>query len=98
MTTPLISLTPSELKAAIADRQEIALIDVREEGLYGLGHLLLSSSAPLSRLELLIERLEPRRNARLVLIDANGEAATFTGDDLLAVANPPEIGVVQLCG
>ena len=29
---------------------------------------------------------------------ANGEAATFTGDDLLALANPPEIGVVQLCG
>ena len=24
--------------------------------------------------------------------------ATFTGDDLLALANPPEIGVVQLCG
>lgn len=82
MTTPLISLTPSELKAAIADRQEIALIDVREEGLYGLGHLLLSSSAPLSRLELLIERLVPRRNARLVLIDANGEAATAAAQRL----------------
>ena len=48
MTQPLTSLTPAQLKTAIADGYEIALIDVREEGLFGLGHLLLSSSAHLS--------------------------------------------------
>lgn len=82
MTQPLTSLTPAQLKTAIADGHEIALIDVREEGLFGLGHLLLSSSAPLSRLELLIERLVPRRGARLVLIDAQGETAPIAAQRL----------------
>lgn len=82
MTIPLISLTPAQLKTAIADGDEIALIDVREEGLFGLGHLLLSSSAPLSRLELLVDRLVPRRSVRLVLIDAHGEAAPLAAERL----------------
>ncbi|MGS1011666.1 rhodanese-like domain-containing protein [Achromobacter anxifer] len=48
---------------------EIALLDVREAGRHARRHLLHAVPAPLWRLELLIDRLVPRRNARIVLVD-----------------------------
>ncbi|WP_455288019.1 rhodanese-like domain-containing protein [Cupriavidus necator] len=63
----------ASLKAALADGEEIALLDVRETGVYVRGHLLLAASAPLWRLELLIDRLVPRRDARIVLTDAGSD-------------------------
>src|SRR5262249_44801178 len=55
----------------LADGDELALIDVREELLYSKNHLLWARSAPLSRLELKFARLVPRRATRIVLIDDN---------------------------
>lgn len=63
------AIDPASLKSALADGGEIALLDVRETGVYVHGHLLLAASAPLWRLELLIDRLVPRRNTRVVLTD-----------------------------
>jgi rhodanese-related sulfurtransferase/predicted metal-dependent enzyme (double-stranded beta helix superfamily) len=62
------------LKEALADGQEIALLDVRETGVHTKGHPLLAASAPLWRLELLIDRLVPRRDTRIVLLDGGGNA------------------------
>ncbi|AOY90639.1 sulfurtransferase [Cupriavidus sp. USMAA2-4] len=66
-------IAPAALKAALADGEEIALLDVRETGVFIRGHLLLAASAPLWRLELLIDRLVPRRDARIVLTDGGAE-------------------------
>ncbi|MGE5146531.1 MAG: rhodanese-like domain-containing protein [Candidatus Eiseniibacteriota bacterium] len=57
------------LRAMILDGAELALLDVREQGVFGRGHLLFASCVPLSRLELMIEDLVPRRSVRLVLCD-----------------------------
>ncbi len=57
------------LKALIAGHEEIALIDPREEGLFGKAHLLLAVNVPLSRLEIRIGRLVPRMTTRIVLSD-----------------------------
>jgi rhodanese-related sulfurtransferase len=65
------SLTPSALKAMLADGGEVALIDLREEGLFSERHLLFARSVPLSRLELNFARLVPRRATRIVLCDDN---------------------------
>src|SRR5260221_12111471 len=61
----------SALKAMLNDGAELALIDVREEGEFGRGHLLFACNLPLSRLELRIDALVPRRATRLVLCDAD---------------------------
>src|SRR5436305_11407294 len=53
----------------LLDEDELALIDVREERIFSEGHLLFARSAPLSRLELRIARLVPRRATRIVLVD-----------------------------
>ena len=63
------AVSPHDLKAMLADGQELALLDVREELIFSRGHLLHARSLPLSRLELRIARLVPRRATRIVLVD-----------------------------
>lgn len=62
--------------AALPERlggtSEWALLDVREEGDFADGHLLAASSVPLSRLELLIADLVPRRGTPLVVCGGDG--------------------------
>src|SRR3970282_367341 len=65
--SPLAS--PQELRAMLGDGGELALLDVREEGVFAKGHLLTASCAPLSKLELLLDALVPRRATRVVLCD-----------------------------
>src|SRR3954470_2204971 len=60
-----------DLKAQLHDGGEIALLDAREEGVFHARHLLLASCVPLSRLELLIDDLVPRRSTRVVWCDDN---------------------------
>src|SRR3954471_20223041 len=63
------------LRAMLLDSQELALLDVREERIFSENHLLFARSVPLSRLELRMARLVPRRATRLVVgDDGNGLA------------------------
>ncbi len=66
-------IPPLELRALIADLTntggELAVLDVREEGVHARGHLFLATSAPLSHLEPRIGRLVPRLATRIVLVD-----------------------------
>jgi rhodanese-related sulfurtransferase len=52
----------------LGDGAEIAFIDIREEGQFGLGHPLLAVNIPYSRLELEIGGRVPRRSTRVLLI------------------------------
>lgn len=57
------------LKAMENDGKELAILDPREEGTYGQGHLLHAVNVPLSKLELNVDALVPRRSTRIVLAD-----------------------------
>jgi rhodanese-related sulfurtransferase len=61
-------IAPAIARRWLADGGEIAFIDVREEGLFGLGHPLLASNIPYSRLELEIGARVPRRSTRILLV------------------------------
>jgi rhodanese-related sulfurtransferase len=67
MTTRTVS--PRDLKNLLHDGAEIALLDVREEGQFGEGHLLFATPLPYSKLETSITPLVPRKSARIVLCD-----------------------------
>ncbi|MEJ2686451.1 MAG: rhodanese-like domain-containing protein [Gammaproteobacteria bacterium] len=74
------SITPNGLKDLLRAGGELALIDVREQGPFSAEHLLFASCVPLSRLELLIGALVPRRNTPTVVMaggkdDLAGRAA-----------------------
>ncbi len=68
------SISPTTLKNRLHDGGEIALLDVREEGQFGEGHLLFATPLAYSRLELGIGALVPRKSARIVLCDDAGTA------------------------
>ncbi len=71
MSGQVTRIDAKELKARLHDGGEIALLDAREELPFGRRHLLMASCVPLSRLELLLDDLVPRRATRVVWCDDN---------------------------
>jgi rhodanese-related sulfurtransferase len=89
------SVDAKSLKAMLNDGTELALLDMREEGEFGVAHMLYAIPLPYSTLEMHVGVLVPRRTTRTVLIDA--------GDDIgiRAAARMAAIGytdVAVLCG
>jgi rhodanese-related sulfurtransferase len=78
------SVTALKLKSWIGDEDELALLDVREEGVFGRGHLLFAVCVPLSRMELRIRDLVPRFATRIVLCDGGDGGDGGGGADGLA--------------
>jgi rhodanese-related sulfurtransferase len=66
-------MTPAQLRERLLAGGELALLDVREQGVHYQGHPFFAASLPLSRLELRAFDLVPRRSAPLVLLDGGGE-------------------------
>jgi rhodanese-related sulfurtransferase len=72
----LRTIAAHDLKPTLTDGEEIAFIDVREQGQYGEGHAFFAVNLPYSGLELDAPALLPRRAVRCVLIDdGDGVAA-----------------------
>src|SRR5439155_13755082 len=93
ISQPIASVSPAEVRAMLGDGAEMALIDVREEGVFAEeGHPFLANSVPLSRLELMIGELVPRKSARVVVLDGGEEG--LDGEDLAerAVAKLAQMG------
>jgi len=67
--TQVRAITPAALQSALHDGNEIALLDVREDGQFGENHLLFATPLPYSRLEPGIVTLVPRKTVRIVLCD-----------------------------
>ena len=65
----LTPISTAELRRRLGAHGELALLDVREQGVHYRGHPFYASSAPLSRLEMLIADLVPRRSAAIVVFD-----------------------------
>ena len=85
-------ISPLELKHLLLAEEELALIDVREQGAFSQFHLLFAVCVPLSRLELLIGDLVPRQDTRVVIADDSA------GDDLgsRALRRLGELGYTNL--
>lgn len=64
-----------DLRSLFQGRDEFAVIDPREEGMFTRGHLLGASNLPLSRLDILIGEAVPHRTTRIVLTDDQAGAA-----------------------
>ena len=66
-------MTPAALRERLLSGGELALLDVREQGVHTQGHPFFACSLPLSRLETMVLDLVPRFDAPLVLLDGGGE-------------------------
>lgn len=62
-------ISASMAKAWLSDRQELALLDVREAGEFASGHPLFATSLPFGLLEVRLPVLAPSMACRLVFMD-----------------------------
>jgi len=69
-------IDPERLASLLQDKEELALIDVRETGAFARQHILYAVSVPLWRIELLIRRKVPRKQTRIVITDDHGLLAS----------------------
>ena len=71
---------PKTLRGWIGDGRELAILDAREEGEFGAGHLFWAVPCPLSRAELRAPVLLPRLGTRIVCVDdGRGVAERLAG-------------------
>ncbi|MDD9878220.1 MAG: rhodanese-like domain-containing protein, partial [Magnetovibrio sp.] len=64
-----------QLDQALANRAELAVLDVREAGQYAAGHLFFATHVPYSRLEVEIGEFVPRLTTQIVVYDAGDGVA-----------------------
>jgi rhodanese-related sulfurtransferase len=87
-------LTPAEIRRRLIARQEIALLDLREEDVFGQAHPLFAASLPLSRLELEILDRVPRKATPIVLYD-DGDGLTERGLSILEALGYAKVSLLE---
>ena len=87
------TVSPRDLKNMLHDGGELALLDVREDGQFGEGHLLFATPLPYSRLEIGIGKLVPRKSARIVLCD-DGDGVAERGVKRLNAIGYTDVSVL----
>src|SRR5262245_24593876 len=88
-------VTFAAVQAALGTSTEIALLDVREQGVHYRGHPFFASSAPLSRLELMAGGLVPRRSAPVVVLDGGAEGLAEMASERLAAMGYADVAVLE---
>ena len=79
----------------LMSRDELALLDVREQGVHCQGHPFFACSLPLSQLELRVEGLVPRRTVPVVLLDNSDEGLAQRAADKLAALGYSDVAVLE---
>ncbi len=83
------------LKGALRGGEELALLDVREQGAFAKSHLLLARCFPLSRLELMAWDLLPRRSVPIVVMDGGDGKLAAEGAARLAELGYSDISLLS---
>ena len=74
---------------------ELALLDVREQGVHYRGHPFFACSLPLSRLEVMVEDLVPRRSAPIVLLDGGSEGLAERAEEKLTQLGYTDLAILE---
>ncbi|OZI33666.1 sulfurtransferase [Bordetella genomosp. 5] len=91
----LATVDAATLKQWLHDGGEIALLDVREHGQYGEGHLFYAVPLPYSRLEIEAPRLLPSVSVRAVVYDDDGEGVSGAAARALRSLGYAQVQVLQ---
>ncbi len=89
------AVSSAALRELLLANTELALLDVREQGVHYQGHPFFACSLPLSRLELMAGDLLPRRSAPLVLLDGCGEGLAERAAAKLAGLGYTDIAILE---
>ena len=88
-------ISPADLHAALQDGDELALIDIRELGVFFDSHLFWAVCIPLSRLELQILDLVPRRSVRIVLCDDGPSGIAGEAMEVLGALGYSDVRILE---
>ena len=88
-------ISPADLHAALQDGDELALIDVREQGVFYHSHLFWAACIPLSRLELMILDLVPRKSVRIVLCDDGPSGIAGAAMEVLGALGYSDLRILE---
>ncbi len=94
MSHKVARISAQTLKTQIKDGGEIAILDAREEMAFGKRHLLLASCVPLSRMELMIDDLVPRRDTRVIWCD-DGEGYAALAAERMAGLGYSDVSILD---
>jgi rhodanese-related sulfurtransferase len=83
MTLPTV--TASHIRIALLRRDEIALLDVRHEAVFAIGHPLFAANMAADRIALEAETRLPRKDVQIVVYDAGEGLAAVANDRLRAL-------------
>jgi len=84
----------AHIKAALLAKEEIALVDVREEGPYAQSHPLFAINLPYGRIEVEAYRRIPRRDTPMVVYD-NGEGLALQAIPVFQRMGYSQLSVMQ---
>ena len=79
------TITAEAVKPLLTGPDEIAFLDVRERGQFGVGHPFFAVNLPYSRLESIGPKLVPRRSAPCVLMDDGDGVAEMAARRMIAL-------------
>src|SRR5688572_31536393 len=88
-------MTPAQVMTLLQRDDELALLDVREQGVHYRGHPFFACSAPLSRLELVVPDLVPRRSVPVVFLDDGDDGLAEKAAARLAELGYTDVAVLQ---
>ena len=88
-------ISPADLHAALQDGDELALIDIRELGVFFDSHLFWAVCIPLSRLELQVLDLVPRKSVRIVLCDDGPSGIAGEAMEVLGALGYSDVRILE---
>lgn len=89
------TLDARSLQRLLLGEGELALLDAREQGVHYRGHPFFACAAPLSRLELLIDDLVPRRGVPVVFLDGRNEGLARKAAARLEALGYSDVSVLE---
>jgi rhodanese-related sulfurtransferase len=92
MSAPFI--TPQAVRAALIARDEIAIVDLRDEAPFSTGHPLFASQLPPARIAIEAANRFPRKDATIVLYD-DGEGLTDDGAERFRALGYTDIRLLE---
>ncbi|MEO6680665.1 MAG: rhodanese-like domain-containing protein, partial [Pseudomonas sp.] len=84
----------AQIRQALLDREEVALVDVREEAPFAESHPLFAANIPLSKLELEVYSRIPRRDTQVTVYD-NGEGLAQIAAQRLQALGYTEVSLLE---
>ena len=90
-----MAISAKRVSERLAGSEELALLDAREQGVHYRGHPFYAVSCPLSRLELMVGDLVPRKDVPIVVLDGGHEGLSEKALSKLKALGYTDVAILE---